>query len=48
MSKETRFCRHAERVELTGGERDLGMGKQLEVIYTDGSTGWEHVEDLED
>ena len=36
-----------ERVRTTGEKRNLGHGYQNEVIYSDDSTGWEHVEDLE-
>ena len=43
---EIRFTTSGEKVELTGGSRDLGHGEQLEVIYSDKSKGWEHKEDL--
>lgn len=39
---------NGEKVTLTGNIRDLGHGKQLEVIYSDGSKGFEHYEDIED
>lgn len=45
-----------EQVVLTGKKRDLGTnagglensGVQYYVIYSDGSMGWEHEEDLHD
>lgn len=42
------LANNGERVTLTKNERDLGYGKQIEVIYSDGSKGWEHEEDLID
>lgn len=39
---------NGERVTLTENSRDLGHGKQIEVIYQDNSKGWEHEEDLID
>ncbi len=39
---------NGEIVTLTGDSRDLGYGKQLGVIYSDGVAGWEHEEDLID
>ena len=36
------------RVTLTGDSRDLGYGKQLGVIYSDGVAGWEYEENLTD
>ena len=44
--EESIFTSSGERVRLTGVFRDLGMGEQLEVIYSDGSKGFEHEEDL--
>lgn len=37
-----------ERVLLTDNTRDVGHGLQIEVVYQDGSKGWEHDEDLID
>ena len=37
-----------ESVKLTGEKRDLGHGKQVKVIYSDGTQGWEHPLDLID
>lgn len=46
---ETRILNtNGEKVTLTGNFRDLGHGKQLEVIYTDGSKGFEHYGDLDE
>jgi len=39
---------NGEMVEVTDNTRDLGHGEQVEVIYQDGSIGWEHIEDLQD
>lgn len=39
---------NGESVTLTGRTRDLGHGKQLEVIYSDGSLGFEHVDNFVD
>jgi hypothetical protein len=37
-----------ERVSISEFEtRDLGHGKQVRVFYSDGSDGYEHIEDLE-
>ena len=41
------FTNSGERVELTSQFRNLGHGDQEKVIYSDGSEGWEHVEDLQ-
>lgn len=38
---------NGEVVTLTSEKRDIGHGLQLEVIYSDGSKGWEHQEDLQ-
>ena len=43
-----KFTASGEKVTLTGKSRDLGHGKQLEVIYSDDSQGWEHESDLLD
>ena len=43
-----KFTQSGERVELTGNTRNQGHGEQVEVIYSDGSKGWEHLEDLND
>lgn len=37
---------HGEEVVPTGKTRNFGHGWQIEVLYTDGSKGWEHFEDL--
>lgn len=39
---------NGEVVTLTEEIRDLGHGEQIKVIYSDGSTGWEHPTDLID
>ena len=39
---------NGEMVTVTDEKRNLGHGKQVKVVYSDGSTGWEHVEDLID
>ena len=36
-----------EIVSLTGEFRNLGHGHQLEVVYQDGSKGFEHWEDIQ-
>jgi len=38
---------HGEEVIPTGKTRNLGHGWQIEVTYTDGSTGYEHFQDVE-
>jgi hypothetical protein len=42
----TKYTISGEKITLTGKTRNLGHGEQAEVIYSDGSTGWEHIEDL--
>lgn len=37
-----------EKVQVTGETRNLGHGEQVKVIYSDGSGGWEHLDDLQD
>lgn len=44
----TKYTTSGEKVTLTGKTRDLGHGEQCEVVYADGSQGWEHSEDLFD
>ena len=44
----TKFTQSGEKVQLTENTRNVGHGNQVEVIYSDGSTGWEHVADLID
>ncbi len=39
---------NGERVLLTDNTRNLGHGLQIEVLYSDGSKGWEHEDDLID
>jgi len=39
---------NGETVTVTEETRDLGHGVQVKVIYSDGSQGWEHPEDLLD
>ena len=45
---KTQFTNSGEKVQVTGNTRNLGHGEQVEVIYSDGSKGWEHIEDLQD
>ena len=45
---EKKFLASGEAVQLTEETRDLGHGTQVKVIYSDGSEGWEHPEDLID
>jgi|AntDeeMinimDraft_5_1070356.scaffolds.fasta_scaffold11772_2 hypothetical protein len=45
---ETMYTNSGEKVEVTEQNRDLGHGKQVAVIYSDGSWGWEHIENLQD
>ena len=47
IMKATLAC-NGERVTLTENSRDLGHGKQIEVIYSDETKGWAHEEDLID
>ena len=44
----TKYTQSGEKVELTGNTQNLGHGNQLEVIYSDGSYGYEHSSDLID
>jgi len=37
---------HGEEVVPTGEARNLGLGWQIRVKYTDGSHGWEHYQDV--
>jgi hypothetical protein len=37
-----------EVVVVTEKTRNLGHGEQVEVIYSDSTKGWEHIEDLID
>ena len=46
--KKKMLATNGEMVTPTKETRDLGHGKQVKVVYSDGSTGWEHVEDLMD
>ncbi len=39
---------NGEIVTLTDNSRNLGHGKQIEVIFSDGTKGWAHEEDLID
>jgi hypothetical protein len=45
---KTMYTNSGEKVEVTEKTRDLGHGKQAYVIYSDGSEGWEHLENLQD
>jgi len=45
---KTMYKTTGERVVLTGESRNVGHGEQIEVAYSDGSTGWEHEADLID
>lgn len=40
------FLNTGEKVLPTIHERDLGHGKQIKVVYSDGSEGWEHIENF--
>ena len=40
------LANNGESVLLTDNTRDLVHGVQIEVIYQDGSKGWEYNEDL--
>jgi hypothetical protein len=39
---------NGEVVIVTEKTRNLGHGEQVEVIYSDSTKGWEHIEDLID
>lgn len=39
---------NGEMVEVTNEKRDLGHGEEVRVIYSDGTEGWESVNDLQD
>jgi len=41
------FVNGGERVTITDEKRNIGHGEQVKVIYSDDSTGWHHVEDIE-
>ena len=41
-----RFTTSGEKVRVTKETKDFGHGIQVQVIYSDGSCGWEHPEDL--
>jgi hypothetical protein len=41
------FTTSGEKVQVLENTRDLGHGEQVNVIYSDGSEGWEHIEDIE-
>jgi hypothetical protein len=43
---KTLLVTNGEMVETTNETRNLGHGKQIKVIYSDGSDGWEHIADL--
>lgn len=47
-NKKHQFIASGEKVEVTNETRDFGHGEQVKVIYSDGSEGWEHLEDLID
>lgn len=40
------FTQSGEKVIVTGETRNIGHGTQAQVIYSDGTCGWEHIEDL--
>lgn len=42
----TKYLISGEKVTITEETRDLGHGLQIKVIYSDGTHGWEHVQDL--
>lgn len=42
------YISSGEKAQVTDETRDLGHGKQVKVIYADGSEGWEHLEDIQD
>lgn len=41
-----KFTTTGEKITLTGETRNLGHGQQVQVICSDNSTGWEHIDDL--
>ena len=43
---EKMYLQSGEKVSVTSESRNLGHGIQFKVIYSDLSSGWEHVEDL--
>lgn len=45
---KTKYTNSGEKVQVTEEKRDRGHGEQVKVIYSDGSEGWEHLEDLQD
>jgi len=45
-TKRNAYKTGGEKVRLTDEWEDLGHGKRVKVIYSDGSEGWEHPEDL--
>lgn len=47
MKNTFKFTASGEKVQVTEETRDLGHGDQIKVIYSDGSLGWEHTEDLQ-
>lgn len=40
------YTLNGENVSFTGQTRNQGHGWQVEVQYGDGSTGWEHFQDI--
>ena len=45
---KTKFTTSGEKVTVTEETRNLGHGDQVKVIYSDNTTGWEHIADLID
>lgn len=43
-----KYTKHGEKVLVSNETRNLGHGQQVKVIYSDNTTGWEHVNDLID
>lgn len=43
---KTMYTNSGEKVQVTEDSRNLGHGKQVKVIYSDDSEGWEYLDDL--
>lgn len=48
MKATYKYTQSGERVLVTERRRNAGHGDQVEVVYSDGSTGWEHLKDLQE
>jgi hypothetical protein len=44
---KTMYTNSGEKIQITEETRNFGHGEQVKVIYSDGSEGYEHLENLQ-